>query len=402
MKWSPQQEKALSSVAAWQKAKQYPYYYLAGYAGTGKTTLAKEFASDVPGRVLYAAYTGKAAHVMRQHGCDAASTIHSLIYRAKDKCREHYQDLKFQIDRLLEEDKAVPDNLQQELTAEKENLSRPNFSLRADSNLIGADLLILDECSMVDTYIAEDLLLFGVPILVLGDPAQLPPVRRAGYFTKHEPSFMLTEVHRHALDSPIYRMATEIREGRLPQLGDEGVIAQADLLDPPLIDADQVIVGKNVTRHRVNQRMRRIEGRWHKDNDLPHLPWKGDKLVCLRNNHEVGLLNGSLWKADTVMRRELNRLRIKVVEEEAEGYSLEVDVHPEIFNGKDLDHLPFYIRKEKEEFDYGYALTAHKAQGSQWGHVLVLDESDVFRSQRRKWLYTAVTRASESVTVVVR
>ncbi len=406
MKWSPQQEEALRGVSNWLSNGDAPFYYLAGYAGTGKTTLAKEFAAGVSGRVLFAAYTGKAAHVMRKKGCPGASTIHSLIYHAKNKCREHFDALQEKIDALTDEEKPVPMELRRAYKEEKANVSRPSFSLKFDSALIGADLLILDECSMVDAYIAKDLFSFDVPILVLGDPAQLPPVRRAGFFTAQEPSFMLTDVHRHALDSGVYRLATAVREGRRITEGDKGdgciILRQKDLDDERLMGADQILVGKNVTRRKVNTRMRRVHGRWNRDNEHADLPWKGDKLVCLRNNHEFGLLNGSLWTATEVSQREPDTVKMKIAEEDAEGYSLEVSAHGAIFAGESLDHIPFYQRKDKEEFDYGYALTTHKAQGSQWEHVLILDESEVFRSQRRKWLYTAVTRAADKVEVVIK
>src|SRR4249920_494974 len=87
--FSPHQDAALQAVADWLKAKpghgSTPQIFrLFGYAGTGKTTLAKHIAEAVDGKVLFAAFTGKAALVMRSKGCPSASTIHSLIYRARE------------------------------------------------------------------------------------------------------------------------------------------------------------------------------------------------------------------------------------------------------------------------------------------------------------------------------
>src|SRR5882757_5485782 len=84
--FSPEQDAALKAVAAWLKAKPGrgntpPVFRLFGYAGSGKSTLAKHLAEGVEGKVLFAAFTGKAALVMRRKGCEGASTIHSLIYR---------------------------------------------------------------------------------------------------------------------------------------------------------------------------------------------------------------------------------------------------------------------------------------------------------------------------------
>ena len=82
--WSPQQDSAIKSAAEWiKKPGKQQIYRIFGYAGTGKTTLAKELARMVKGKVLYATFTGKAALVLRNKGCDGASTIHSLIYKAE-------------------------------------------------------------------------------------------------------------------------------------------------------------------------------------------------------------------------------------------------------------------------------------------------------------------------------
>src|ERR1700704_3832073 len=91
--FSPQQDAALQAVAAWLKARPGrgstpAVFRLFGYAGTGKTTLAKHLAEGVEGKVLFAAFTGKAALVMRRKGCQNASTIHSLIYRARESGEE--------------------------------------------------------------------------------------------------------------------------------------------------------------------------------------------------------------------------------------------------------------------------------------------------------------------------
>src|SRR5450759_498092 len=81
--FTPHQDDALKAVADWLKAKpgtgNTPQVFrLFGYAGTGKTTLANHIAEDVDGEVKFAAFTGKAASVMRGKGCRGASTIHSL------------------------------------------------------------------------------------------------------------------------------------------------------------------------------------------------------------------------------------------------------------------------------------------------------------------------------------
>ena len=139
--------------------------------------------------------------MLRSKGCKGARTIHSLIYRPR------------------------------EAEAESED-SSPTFVLNEDSAAARASLIIIDECSMVDEELGRDLLSFGKQVLVLGDPAQLPPVRGGGFFTDAEPDVMLTEVHRQAADNPIIRMSMTVREGgRLDRgaYGDSQVIPRADI-----------------------------------------------------------------------------------------------------------------------------------------------------------------------------
>ncbi len=234
-----------------------PVFRLFGYAGTGKTTLAKHIAEGVDGEVKFAAFTGKAASVMRGKGCHGASTIHSLIYRTRESGEEI-----------------------------------PSFDLWDEAPASKADLIIIDECSMVDAELGRDLMSFGVPLLVLGDPAQLPPIQGGGFFTEAEPDAMLTEVHRQAQDDPIVRLSMDIRAGEYLEPGRYGeteVVAKSDLDPQRVLDADQVLVGRNATRRAYNTRMR--ERRGFEDT----MPEAGDKLVCLRNNRKKALFNGGLW-----------------------------------------------------------------------------------------------------------
>ncbi len=263
--FTPHQDSALKAVADWLKAKPGrngtpPVFRLFGYAGTGKTTLARHIADGVDGEVKYAAFTGKAALVMRNKGCDNASTIHSLIYRAKES-----------------------------------GVEQPSFELWDDAPASKAKLIVIDECSMVDAELGRDLMSFDCPLLVLGDPAQLPPIQGGGFFTNTEPDAMLTEVHRQAQDDPIVRMSMDIREGRELEIGRHGeseVVPRSELDPDRVMSADQVLVGRNNTRRAYNMRVRQ------KQNIEDPLPVAGDKLVCLRNNRKKGLFNGGLWRRE--------------------------------------------------------------------------------------------------------
>ena len=161
-----------------------------------------------------------------------------------------------------------------------------------------------------------------------------------------------------------------------------------------MTQADQVLVGLNKTRRNYNKRIRELFGR------TDPYPQVDDKLVCLRNDRKKGLLNGGLFtvKALSAMRR--NKLRLQIVpEEDPARKALRVGILPAFFDSE--EEIPFALRRESDEFDYGYALTVHKAQGSQWNDVVLFDESYAFREHRNRWLYTGITRAAERLTVVV-
>lgn len=416
--WSPQQDKALVSVSRWlDNPGDKQLFRLFGYAGTGKTTLARHLAEGVGGDVLFAAYTGKAASVLRASGATNAQTLHSLIYTPKERSRERYNELKQELEDvqfMIHEDRLESRNdpdfkprqdlldrierLQGEIRAEEKNAERPDFSLNLESNLRDASLLVVDECSMVDEDMAMDILSFRVPVLVLGDPAQLPPVKGTGYFTDATPDIMLTEIHRQARDNPIIDLATRVRSGQrlTPGLyGESSVITRAT---PELaLEADQVLVGRNRTRLSTNRRMRELKGY-----TTAAYPLEGEKLVCLRNDKDHGLLNGTLHISltDSEILGGYVNLRIRP-EDQPEAEALLVPAHPEHFDG-DPEQIGYWDRRNALEFTFGYALTVHKSQGSQWGNVLIINEADAFRDRdtSRKWLYTAITRAQDAVTVV--
>jgi exodeoxyribonuclease-5 len=369
--FTPHQDAALKAVADWLKAKPGrrgtpQVFRLFGYAGTGKTTLARHLAENVEGPVKFAAFTGKAALVMRSRGCAGATTIHSLIYRARETDEEG-----------------------------------PTFDLWHDAPAASAKLIVIDECSMVDEELGRDLLSFGVPLLVLGDPAQLPPVQGGGFFTAQEPDAMLTEVHRQAQDDPIVRLSMEVRAGGTltPGIYGETEVVRRDALDPQrVLDADQVLVGRNATRRAYNIRMRERRGF-----EGP-LPAAGDKVVCLRNNRRKGLFNGGLWIVKERGARKTGILSLRLTPDEdlgeARAKPLRVSVRPECFTGG-IDEFEWVRRKNYDEFDFGYVLTVHKAQGSQWDDVVLFDESFAFPDGRARWLYTGITRAAKRLSIVI-
>lgn len=308
MQFSLEQDNALKAVAAWLRDRHSPIFRLFGYAGTGKTTLARYFAETVDGSVQFAAFTGKAAQVLRSKGASNARTIHSLIYCPRGE--EEISD-----------------------DATGRTSVAPTFALNRRSPIAQAKLVIVDECSMVDEQLARDLMSFGTPILVLGDPGQLPPISGSGFFSESAPDFLLSEIHRQAYDNPIIRLAMDVREGREIAYGDYGlarVIARKEVDKQLVLDADQLLVGINRTRHLYNKRLRELKG------FTADYPQAGDKLVCLRNDPAKGLLNGSLWKVLTSQKETVKpTINLLVKPEESERGVAKIKLLKATFEGPD-------------------------------------------------------------------
>lgn len=412
MQLSEQQQIAMSKVEEWYRHPTRPFR-LWGFAGSGKTTIARAIveALGVPG--LYAAYTGKATHVLRSKGCEPASTIHSLIYLPRDRARSQLRELRRQLDRAM---LAVPldqtrvDDLKAKVRAEEIRLATPSFLLRAptESTLTGKPLLVIDEVSMVDGRMGRDLESWDVPLLVLGDPAQLPPVQGEGYFINAQPDHLLTEVHRSALDSPVTRVATAVRTASPPDHrygvtgldGDSGRTSDVTMADLDLFD--QVLCGTNATRWQAIRAIRRLQGR---DRGSP--PTMGDRMIVLTNNSEADVYNGQQFR---IIDATPDNDHYDMIVTDDTGQDRELSVWRWGFNGEDGERRARVMggRGETVAATYAHAITVHKAQGSQWPRVLVIDESGVFTRMAargegylagQRWLYTATSRASEQVLI---
>jgi exodeoxyribonuclease V len=387
---SVDQAEALRQIGAWYRLRSAPYLTLGGYAGTGKTTLIAYLRQalrqhDGEARVAFCAYTGKAARVLTERlreqkvprKQDTVSTIHSLIYTSADGGPS-----------------ATP------VWVRKASLPH--------------DLIIVDEASMVDEAIWNDLLSFKILILAVGDHGQLPPVGSSFNLMK-EPQIKLERIYRQAEDSPIIEVATLARrEGVLPvrEYGvgvrkldrnqpETGLMVQ-ELLEswrPDLL----ILCGYNQTRVKLNAAIRGF-----RDAQSPE-PQSGDYVVCLRNNRTKKIYNGMVGRvmrcvpapADLDLRRLWYEAEIAPDGEDYtySGYILRqqfgaVEAH------KDAPLAPDGERGDL--WDFGYALTVHKAQGSQARRVLLFEERFAKSSEEdwRRWLYTAVTRAQAELTII--
>lgn len=388
---SDMQEAVMRDIIQWYRKplKESQEFYLYGYAGTGKSTIVDRAIQELKSecnvkKVVTAAYTGKAASVLQRKGTPDAQTIHRLLYiPAKD---------------------------------EKGKL----FFIKRDCTAADlADLIVLDECSMIGDDIAGDIRALGRKILIIGDPGQLPPINRDAGFNTSKPDAFLSEIHRQAADSPIIRLATIVRNGeRLPLNFDEGGVKVMPLnwnnreaiFDP----ATQVIAGTHATRYNYTRQIRERLG-------IPNdKPVAGEKIICCKTNYRWKIFNGFTGYAG-----ELQVSTKDKTDKKGNGYKIDewhFDVHlddledpiyrllidPYLFQNHYKGGILKPLEENQEnyglysEFDFAYVITCHKAQGTSWPHVTVIDDSSAFKENSAKWLYTAITRAEAGMTLLSR
>lgn len=385
---SNEQEQCVKDIKNWRRNKTKPWYLVSGPAGCGKTELVKEVLRTVKGEVILAGPTGKSALIMSQRTKCPAQTIHSLIYKPAGTGGNRQA-----IERIKEELKTLDVNTDRSrvLSRELKNLMsavKPLFNLNLDSNLRNAALLVVDEMSMVPEYVIQDLLSFNIPVLFQGDFYQLQPVCSKSFFKPKDADFNLTQVHRQARDSPIIHLATLAREGKPLPIGRYGEsVVTREVSESEAMEHDQIIVGKNKTRHATNAKVRNLLGR------TSELPEPGDKVMCLYNNAKACLMNGQKFTVTSFD---------------------DIDKHKCILGvkGDDIDtrfvaHKDYFLEKEPEpwhkqsaeNFGYSYACTCHKMQGDQADSVYILDQSKFFPGQENAWKYTSLTRAQTRVSI---
>jgi exodeoxyribonuclease-5 len=245
-----------------------------------------------------------------------------------------------------------------------------------------------------------------VPVLVLGDPEQLEPVGGEGYYINAAPDFALTEIHRQALESPVLELATRVRTSTGSQLG-----LTPDDVEPRSLaramDHEQIIVWKNATRWTLIDRIRAKLGRPRGQVVAE------DQVMCLTNNRSLSIFNGQQF---TVLEVEPGTLGPALLLADDQGIQRRILAHLDGFQGRaEQDRAKAQNlggRGNRGLFTFANAITAHKAQGSEWGSVYVVNEApdllameakrkDVSEATAgaRRWLYTAVSRASDTVTV---
>lgn len=385
MELTKKQEEGLKIAIARYRAHE-KYTVIAGYAGTGKSTLVRFIieALNVPeDRICYATFTGKAAEVLRKKGNKNACTLHKLLYESYPK-----RDGGF--------------------------WHRPRIS-------ISYSIVVVDEVSMAPKELMTLLFSHHCHVICLGDPFQLPPINKNDdNHLLDNPHIFLDEVMRQAQDSAIIRLTMAIRNNELIAniTGEEiKILPQKELNTGMLTWADQILVATNEKRINLNNQIRTLLQR----GDAPE---DGDKVVCLRNywdvcdnegsplvNGTIGILNDSFATSRHVPRENL-QFSVTMgdfLTDTGVYSSLEMDTQMILTGEKCCDWKTAYRLEKKMagivplEFTYGYAITCHKAQGSEWGKVLVIEEKFPFKAEEHaRWLYTACTRASEKLVLVTK
>jgi exodeoxyribonuclease-5 len=432
------QAQAIADIKDWfaNRIGDQQVFRVFGYAGAGKTTIVRHAIAELgleagtAGSVLYGAFTGKAALVMSRKGTPA-STIHSLIYRVSEatpaeieRIKDDIADLKAKLPALRDAERLFAESQLRSLELRLTEIHKPRFVLNEQSILKEAKLLVLDEVSMVGEEMAKDLLAFGKPILVLGDPGQLPPVKGEGAFTQQAPDVMLTEIHRQAGESAIIRLATLARQGLPIPYGEHDTFVwkmRRDQVGPEqMLRGGQVICGRNATRLQLNLAMKRAAG-------FPgtYPTGRGEKIICLKNRNDLGLVNGMFVDLADIRDEDEISFTATVTTEDGErigagGFAAKLGNGAEcagdrperfrIYKGHFDEHVApdperdrrdHWARKKTIEAVWGWAITCHKSQGSQWENVVVFDDGlgRTFED-RARWLYTAITRAEKGLVLL--
>lgn len=376
-------------------------FVLAGYAGTGKTTLLKYTVCETLGLVpdesaAFVTPTGKAATVLIRSGI-TATTLHRLIYQS------------------------ITQEQEIEVNGKKVKIEKLIFK-RRESIDKSIKLIVLDEASMVSDSVLFDLMGFGVKMLLCGDNAQLPPVEGLNTYLQ-QPDYTLTAIVRQQLDNPIIRLSQMAREGKyIPygKYGDSVVVNSKRLFIGErrknyFLKADQIICGTNKTRTSINAEIRSFKR-------LGQLPATDDKLICVLNNWEqyidrdyrFNLVNGIIGTAydpfyDSNTGIGFMQFKPDFLDElcpEAIPFDTGIFTqdrylfkHGDYFERFDENGEPvgaFTLNR----FEYGYCISCHKAQGSEYDNVIVIDESYAFKEDKNRWLYTAITRAKKKLILL--
>lgn len=393
MELTPGQMNALV-VASKRYKEGHSYTTIVGPAGTGKTTVVRYIIRALgvdENEVVYATYTGKAAKVLQNKGNKQVSTLHKLLYDTHQNPDGTYTHIP--------------------------------------KKAIEYSVVVCDECSMIP----EDMLnlLLGYPniyVIFLGDDAQLPPVKGKLNWLFDKPHARLVEIVRQEHESEIIKYSTDVRLGQpLPNSynGEEvRIFPNGSLTNGMLEWADIVLCATNNMRRTLNMRMRERKG-------FAGEPKVGDKIICCRNDWDIidddgnPLVNGTIgyivrietkfWPIYSYYKIPNNKIEYYEIDFKTEEGTMfycvpmdkqlfltgETTLTPEqsykIARNKKLKSLGV---EKLQQFEFAYAISTWKAQGSEWDKVLVIEEPFPYGAEHEKFLYTSLTRAKNKLVLI--
>ena len=406
---SEDQAEVLAGMMKWA-ARPTKLLTVGGLGGTGKSTILGVFAKEMEGRrPAFISFTGRAASVLARKLLECGVKTSSDL-GTKEAPADERLPLCTTIHRFLYRPVT---NAEEEVTGWKKRTSLPRRT----------PFVVIDEASMVGDKILKDIQALNVPILAVGDHGQLPPVQDSGSLME-APMLKLEKIHRQAADNPIIQLAHGVREtglldvDRMPARGGADrrvrfappaqltkIIQETHPLDRAIGDVG-IICWRNVTRVKLNVQARTALG-------ISGAPRKGEPVVCLRNIHARGIWNGMRgWlTADARPGSEPWLLLIEVAFPE-EGITAKLTVlAPQFSREKTYQSVEELIDRgvnvktmsaAGDLFDFGYAMSCHKFQGSQVKTAIVYVDRpvDPWSTDWRRWMYTAATRASEKLIVI--
>lgn len=380
------QETANKLICQWIDDKESMIFRLGGPAGSGKSWLIPLIAEHVGyEKCLFMTPTGKAANRLIKAGLEA-HTIHSQIYQPKTKVIRKDMDSLTDPMEMLEAINRILNY--QRLKEEVNDEESVEYVLKSADSFKKIKLFIIDEGSMVGEKLLDDIMSFGVPVLLIGDPNQLDPVNDNTVFDKCD--YYLTEIVRQAQDSPVIWLSQQVLNGSLPT-GAFGTcqVRYGGIADNEFMYADQVLADTNKTRESLNSYMRNL---WFKGKFMNNQFIEGDKIICRTNSiitSDAGftLTNGAQGVIKEIKHSELNGTLINCVmhTDELGDFTFVGAAHPE--------RIAPECRPPKIE--HAYAITVHLSQGSEWDNVIYVPSKYMDKAR----LYTAVTRAKQGVLI---
>lgn len=389
-----QQKNAIDKTVKWFRKPHKDTWSIVGFAGSGKTTVVNYIVEELGidhGDIAFMTFTGKAALVLRRKGVEC-STIHSTIY-SRELVKNELGDTVMKFVLLPSIDKK---------------------------------LFVIDEVSMVSDEMFRDVLSFGIPTIILGDDAQLPPVGGFNNYMKN-PDVKLTEIHRQGKDDPIIRLSMKIRNGeeitRADGAGNVGIITSRTIPPEYLVKSDIIIVGTHKLRKSINSVVRDelgFENTFFNQNEKVIFRMNNRNATIFHEGLAIPICNGMIgymkkdydpatdrdqWCYNDFLNTNQNiRYTSASVRPEFcpdNNYFHDLKICAETIK---TDNEKPFVGSPKDNINflnYGYSITAHMSQGSEFDTVIVYDDWKWDETMHRKYLYTAITRAKKKLVVKI-